>query len=43
VQTRFSQGLTNELDVTLAQRQLATFEAGLGPLTGQLQRRSLTN
>jgi NodT family efflux transporter outer membrane factor (OMF) lipoprotein len=37
VQSRFSQGLTNELDVTLAQRQLATFEAGLGPLTGQLQ------
>src|ERR1700676_5408679 len=37
VQARFNQGLTNELDVTLAQRQLATFEAGLGPLTGQLQ------
>jgi outer membrane protein TolC len=37
VQTRFSEGLTNELDVTLARRQLATFEAGLGPLTGQLQ------
>src|ERR1700720_1196561 len=37
LQTRFNQGLTNELDVTLAQRQLATFEAGLGPLTGQLQ------
>jgi NodT family efflux transporter outer membrane factor (OMF) lipoprotein len=37
VQTRLSQGLTNELDVTLAQRQLATFEAGLGPLTGQLK------
>jgi len=37
VQTRFNQGLTNELDVTMAQRQLATFEAGLGPLTGQLQ------
>ena len=37
VQTRFSQGLTNELDVTLAQRQLATFEAGVGPLTGQIQ------
>jgi NodT family efflux transporter outer membrane factor (OMF) lipoprotein len=36
-QTRFNQGLTNELDVTLAQRQLATFEAGLGPLDGQLQ------
>jgi NodT family efflux transporter outer membrane factor (OMF) lipoprotein len=37
VQTRFNEGLTNELDVTLAQRQLATFEATLGPLTGQLQ------
>ena len=37
VQSRFSQGLTNELDVTLAQRELAAFEAGLGPLTGQLQ------
>jgi outer membrane protein TolC len=37
VQTRFNEGLTNELDVTLAQRQLATFEAGLGPLTGQVQ------
>jgi len=37
VQDRFNQGLTNELDVTLAQRQLATFEAGLGPLAGQVQ------
>src|SRR5260221_7183427 len=37
VQSRFSQGLTNELDVTLVQRQLATFEAGLGPIAGQLQ------
>jgi NodT family efflux transporter outer membrane factor (OMF) lipoprotein len=37
VQDRFNQGLTNELDVSLAQRQLAVFEAGLGPLTGQLQ------
>src|SRR5258707_11136329 len=37
VQSRFNQGLTNELDVTLAQRQLATFEAGLGPLAGQVQ------
>jgi NodT family efflux transporter outer membrane factor (OMF) lipoprotein len=36
-QTRYGQGLTNELDVTLAQRQLATFEANLGPLTGQIQ------
>src|ERR1700688_1069267 len=37
VQDRLNQGLTNELDVTLAQRQLATFEAGLGPLAGQVQ------
>jgi NodT family efflux transporter outer membrane factor (OMF) lipoprotein len=37
VQSRFNQGITNELDVTLARRQLDTFEAGLGPLTGQLQ------
>jgi NodT family efflux transporter outer membrane factor (OMF) lipoprotein len=37
VQSRFSQGVTNELDVTMAQRQLATFEATLGPLTSQLQ------
>ncbi|ULK98662.1 efflux transporter outer membrane subunit [Bradyrhizobium sp. I71] len=36
-QTRFSEGLTNELDVTLAQRQVATFEATVGPLTGQIQ------
>lgn len=37
VQTRFSQGLTNELDVTLAKRQLATFEAGLAPLGAQIK------
>jgi NodT family efflux transporter outer membrane factor (OMF) lipoprotein len=37
VQDRFNQGLTNELDVTLARRQLAAFEAGIGPLTGQVQ------
>ena len=37
VQTRFNQGLTNELDVTLAQRQLASIEAGLGPLTSQME------
>ena len=37
VRDRFNQGLTNELDVTLAQRQLASFEAGLGPLTSQIQ------
>lgn len=36
-QTRFNEGLTNELDVTLAQRQVATFESAIGPLTGQIQ------
>ena len=36
-QTRFNEGLTNELDVTLAQRQVATFESTVGPLTGQIQ------
>ncbi len=36
-QTRFGEGLTNELDVTLAQRQVATFEATIGPLAGQIQ------
>lgn len=36
-QSRFNQGLTNELDVTLAQRQLATFEASIGPLTDQIK------
>ncbi len=37
VQSRFSQGLTNELDVTLAKRQLATFEASVDPLVGQFE------
>jgi NodT family efflux transporter outer membrane factor (OMF) lipoprotein len=32
VQTRFDRGLTNELDVTLAKRQLATLRAQLPPL-----------
>jgi NodT family efflux transporter outer membrane factor (OMF) lipoprotein len=36
-QSRFNQGLTNELDVTLAQRQLATFDASIGPLTDQIR------
>jgi NodT family efflux transporter outer membrane factor (OMF) lipoprotein len=36
-QTRFNEGLTNELDVTLAQRQVATFESTVGPLTSQIQ------
>ena len=35
VQTRFNRGLTNELDVTLAQRQLATLEALVAPLMAQ--------
>lgn len=36
VQTRFSRGLTNQLDVTLAQRQLATLQAGVAPLGAQI-------
>lgn len=36
VQTRFDRGLTNELDVTLAQRQLATLEAEVAPLGGAI-------
>jgi NodT family efflux transporter outer membrane factor (OMF) lipoprotein len=35
VETRFNRGLTNELDLTLAQRQLATLEALVAPLTAQ--------
>ncbi len=35
VGTRFNRGLTNELDVTLAQRQLATLEALVAPLEAQ--------
>ena len=31
-QTRLDRGLTNELDVTLAKRQVATLEADVGPL-----------
>ena len=36
VQTRATQGITNELDVTLAQRELATFEAAAPPLEAQI-------
>ena len=36
VRTRFNQGLTNDLDVKLAERQLATFQAGLSPLAAQI-------
>jgi NodT family efflux transporter outer membrane factor (OMF) lipoprotein len=39
VQTRASQGITNDLDVTLAQRELATFEASVPPLGAQIDAR----
>lgn len=35
VKTRFDRGLTNELDLTLAQRQLATLKSEVAPLTAQ--------
>ena len=35
-QTRFNRGLTNELDVSLAQRQLATLEADRAPLAAKV-------
>ncbi|WP_158813666.1 efflux transporter outer membrane subunit [Methylocapsa sp. S129] len=35
-QTRFSRGLTNEMDVSLAQRELATLQADQAPLTAQI-------
>ncbi|MDR3464366.1 MAG: efflux transporter outer membrane subunit [Xanthobacteraceae bacterium] len=35
-QTRLDRGLTNELDVTLAKRQVATLEAGVAPLNAQI-------
>jgi NodT family efflux transporter outer membrane factor (OMF) lipoprotein len=34
--TRFERGITNELDVALAQRYLATLQAGLAPLEAQV-------
>lgn len=36
VQTRFDRGITNELDVALARRQLETTESALPPLEAQL-------
>lgn len=36
VQVRYDRGLTNELDVTLAQRELATLQAQVAPLTAQI-------
>jgi NodT family efflux transporter outer membrane factor (OMF) lipoprotein len=35
-QTRLDRGLTNELDVTLAKRQVATLEADVAPLKAQI-------
>jgi len=37
VQARFDRGITNELDVTLARRQLATLQAQLEPLAAQIK------
>ena len=36
VQTRFNRGLTNEFDVTLAKRELASLQAQLPPLTAAI-------
>ncbi len=35
-QARFQRGLTNEMDVALAQRHLATLQAGVAPLEAQI-------
>jgi NodT family efflux transporter outer membrane factor (OMF) lipoprotein len=37
VQARFDRGITNELDLTLAQRQFATVTASLAPLSAQVR------
>jgi len=36
VQARFDRGITNELDVTLAKRQLATLQAQVAPVSAQI-------
>jgi len=36
-QTRFNRGLTNEMDVSLAQRELATLQADQPPLAAQIE------
>ena len=36
VQNRAKQGITNDLDVTLAQRELATFEAAVPPIQAEI-------
>jgi NodT family efflux transporter outer membrane factor (OMF) lipoprotein len=35
-QTRYDRGLTNEMDVTLAKRQVATLQADVAPLSAQI-------
>jgi NodT family efflux transporter outer membrane factor (OMF) lipoprotein len=37
VQERFDRGITNELDVTLAKRELARLQAQVAPLTAQIE------
>jgi len=37
VQERFNRGITNELDVTLAQRELAQLQSLVAPLVGQIR------
>jgi NodT family efflux transporter outer membrane factor (OMF) lipoprotein len=37
VQERFNRGITNELDVTLAQRELAQLDAQVAPLSAQIE------
>jgi NodT family efflux transporter outer membrane factor (OMF) lipoprotein len=37
VQQRFDRGLTNELDLTLARRQLATLQSEIGPLSAEME------
>jgi NodT family efflux transporter outer membrane factor (OMF) lipoprotein len=37
VQERFNRGITNELDVTLAQRELAQLQAQIAPLVAQIK------
>jgi NodT family efflux transporter outer membrane factor (OMF) lipoprotein len=37
VQTRYDRGLTNELDLTLANRELATLQADVAPLLAQIK------
>jgi NodT family efflux transporter outer membrane factor (OMF) lipoprotein len=42
VQARFDHGITNELDLTLAQRQFSTVQAGVAPLSAQVDAAAYT-